>query len=81
MIRHQLGKNMSIDTPQLLQWASNCMHEECNHMSLCLHRYNLHLLVEECAEEGLMEEAKQYMFGSQEKKYQSDIDLLDDNGN
>ena len=62
MIPRQLGKNMPIDTPQLLQRALNRMHEECNRTSLHLNRYNLSLLAEKRAEERLMEESKQYLF-------------------
>ena len=53
---------MSIDTLHLLQRALNRMREECNRMSPCLNKYNVRQLVEEHAQEGLMEEARQFKF-------------------
>ena len=68
---------MSIATPQLLQMPLHCIREEVTRMSMCLNRYHFCQLATECAQNGLMHEAKSYLNASREENVLSDFEISD----
>ncbi|KAL7212319.1 hypothetical protein ACSBR2_015074 [Camellia fascicularis] len=61
------SKNMSIDTPQSLQRALHCIHEEVNRMSTRLNRCHFRQLATKNIDDGLMHEVEFYLNASRKK--------------
>ncbi|KAL7176109.1 hypothetical protein ACSBR2_029641 [Camellia fascicularis] len=77
----RLAMCMPIDTPQLLQRALYRVRDEVNRMTQRLQRSELWKIVNEHAEDGLMDDAQQYFSWSMDTMYQFDIEMSDDDDN
>ncbi|KAL7188930.1 hypothetical protein ACSBR1_038733 [Camellia fascicularis] len=70
----RLAMCMPIDTPQLLQKALHRIRDEVNRMTQRLQRSELWKTANEHAEDGLMDDAQQYLSWSMDAMYQDDND-------
>ena len=70
--------NMPINTPQLLQMALHHFREEVNRMTQRHQRWSFLQSANEKKEDGFMAEWEMYMQESNDEKYQSDVEMSDE---